>query len=188
NSPVLARRASSERAWTSGSNALTSGTSEASAFTFLPSPARRTRVNTDIAGSIPAGRASLIAMTAVLSRLRRDHAPVVILAAMVGTYVGVFGALTWHQQSNFGTFGFDMGIYDQAIWLLSRFKDPFVTVRGLEYFGHHVNPITVLFVPAYWLGAGPHFLYLAETAALALGAVPVWLLARDRLGSPWMAP
>ena len=75
---------------------------------------------------------------------------------MVGTYVGVFGSLTWHQQSNFGTFGFDMGIYDQAIWLLSRFKDPFVTVRGLEYFGHHVNPITVLFVPAYCLGAGPH--------------------------------
>ena len=111
----------------------------------------------------------------------------VVLAAMVGTYVGVFGSLTWRQQSNFGTFGFDMGIYDQAIWLLSRFKDPFVTVRGLEYFGHHVNPITVLFVPAYWLGAGPHFLYLIETAWMAAGAVPVWLLARDRLASGWGA-
>src|SRR5437773_9522621 len=93
-------------------------------------------------------------------RLRAMSAPARVLVGMIAAYVGVFGALTWQQQSNFGTFGFDMGIYDQAIWLLSRFKDPFVTVRGLEYFGHHVNPITVLFVPAYWLSAGPHFLSL----------------------------
>jgi len=116
-----------------------------------------------------------------------DRRPVVLLAALVVAYVVVFGRLTWAQQSNFGTFGFDMGIYDQGIWLLSRFKDPFVTVRGLEYFGHHVNPVTLAFVPFYWLGAGPHFLYLVETIWMALGAVPLWLLARDRLGNAWTA-
>jgi uncharacterized membrane protein len=110
-----------------------------------------------------------------------------VLAVLIVVYVTVFGTLTWMQQSNYGTFGFDMGIYDQGIWLLSRFEEPFVTVRGLNYFGHHVNPITVLFVPFYWLGAGPHFLYLLQTVWMALGAVPVWLLARDRLGSPWLA-
>lgn len=99
---------------------------------------------------------------------------------MVGLYVAVFGQLTWAQHANFATFGFDMGIYDQGIWLLSRFEDPFVTVRGLHYFGHHLNLVTVLFVPAYWLGAGPIFLYLVETVALAAGAIPLWLLARDR--------
>lgn len=111
---------------------------------------------------------------------------IVALGAMIAVYIGVFGALTWRQHANFGTFGFDMGIYDQGIWLLSRFNEPFVTVRGLDYFGHHVNPLTLLFVPAYWLGAGPHFLYLAQTVWLALGAVPIWLLARDRLGNPWV--
>jgi len=106
---------------------------------------------------------------------------------MIAAYVAVFGSLTWQQQSNFGTFGFDMGIYDQGIWLMSRFKDPFITVRGLEWFGHHVVGITFLIVPFYWLGAGPHFLYLFETAWLAVGAVPIWLLARDRLENPWAA-
>jgi len=106
---------------------------------------------------------------------------------MIAAYVAVFGSLTWQQQSNFGTFGFDMGIYDQGIWLMSRFKDPFITVRGLEWFGHHVVAITFLIVPFYWLGAGPHFLYLFETAWLAVGAVPIWLLARDRLENPWAA-
>ena len=113
--------------------------------------------------------------------------PVAVLGASIGLYSLVFGVLTWQQQSRFATFGFDMGIFDQGIWLVSRFKEPFVTVRGLNYFGNHVNVITVLFVPFYWLGAGPHFLYLIETLALAAGAIPIWLLARDRLANGWLA-
>ena len=113
--------------------------------------------------------------------------PTGVLAACVALYVLVYGQLTWAQQSNFGTFGYDMGIYDQAIWLLSRFRTPFDTVRGLNYFGFHVNLIAFALVPVYWLGGGPHALYLIETVALALGAVPLWLLARDRLGDEWLA-
>ena len=113
--------------------------------------------------------------------------PIIVLGLAMLVYVFVFGTLTWRQQSRFATFGFDMGIYDQGIWLVSRFKEPFVTVRGLNYFGHHVNLITVLFVPAYWLGAGPHFLYLVETLWLAAAAIPVYLLGRYYLESAWLA-
>lgn len=116
---------------------------------------------------------------------RPVQGPVTALALLVLTYILVFGTLTWRQQSNYGTFGFDTGIYDQAIWLLAHFKDPFVTIRGLNYFGNNVDPITVLFVPAYWLGAGPHFLFVAQTVWLAAGAVPVWLLGRDTFANPW---
>ena len=105
----------------------------------------------------------------------------------MAVYVAVFGVLTWRQQSNFGEFGFDLGIYDQSIWLLSRFKVPFSTIRGVNYFGHHVNLITFLFVPAYALGAGPHFLLFMQTLALAAGAVPIYLLGRDLLAEPTAA-
>jgi uncharacterized membrane protein len=132
------------------------------------------------------GTGSAAALATFEPWLGRLTAPAVVLGALIGAYVVVFGTLTWAQQSNFGTFGFDMGLYDQGIWLLSRFKEPFLTGRGLNFFGHHVNPITLLFIPAYWLGAGPHFLYLVETVWMALGAVPVWLLARDRLGNSWL--
>jgi uncharacterized membrane protein len=118
--------------------------------------------------------------------LGRLTVPAAALGAMVGAYAVVFGLLTWAQQSNFGTYGFDMGLYDQGIWLLSRFREPFLTGRGLNFFAHHVNPVTLLFIPAYWLGAGPHSLYLVETVWMALGAIPVWLLARDRLDSSWL--
>jgi uncharacterized membrane protein len=117
----------------------------------------------------------------------RGRAPAVALGGLIAAYVATFGTLTWFQHENFGTFGYDMGLYDQGIWLVSRFKDPFVTIRGLNFFAHHVNLITLLFVPAYWLGAGPHFLYLVETVWMALGALPLFLLARDRLESGWLA-
>ncbi len=113
------------------------------------------------------------------------RAPAVTLLVMVAAYVGVFGFLTLRQQARFGTFGFDMGIHDQGIWLLSQFREPFVTVRGLNYLGHHLNLICLLLVPAYWLGAGPSFLYLVETVGLAAGAVPVYLLGRDAFGGRW---
>ena len=81
----------------------------------------------------------------------------------------LFIALGWIRQERYATFSFDLGIYDQAVWLLSRFHDPFVTVRGLEFFGHHVNPILLLFVPFYWLGAGPLFLLVGPGGGAGVG-------------------
>jgi uncharacterized membrane protein len=109
------------------------------------------------------------------------------LAAMITIWSATFIALGWLRQARFATFSFDLGIYDQGVWLLSRFKDPFVTVRGLELFGHHVNAILLGFVPFYWLGAGPKFLLAAQVLVQASGAVAVYLLARDRLDDRWLA-
>lgn len=106
---------------------------------------------------------------------------------MVGAYTVLFGDLTWRLQSNYGTFGFDLGIFDQEIWLASRFRHTWITVRGLDMWANHVNPTIYLLVPFYWLGAGPHFLYLLQTFALAAAAIPLYLIARDRFDNDWLA-
>ena len=118
---------------------------------------------------------------------RRAPKPALVLTLLVGAYVAIFTALTWRHHNNFGTFGFDMGIFDQAIWLASRFGTTFMTTRGLDMWANHINPIVYLLAPFYWLGAGPKFLYLLQTTGLAAGAIPLWLLARDRLGDGWLA-
>lgn len=89
------------------------------------------------------------------------------------------------RHARFGTFAFDLGIYDQATWLLSEGRT-FITVRGLHVFAHHASPALLLYAPAYWLGAGPELLNASMVASQALGAVPVYLIARDRLPSRWM--
>src|SRR5262249_36564682 len=37
----------------------------------------------------------------------------------------------------------------------------------------------------YWLGAGPHFLNIAQVCIAALGAIPVFLLTRFRTANAW---
>jgi uncharacterized membrane protein len=106
---------------------------------------------------------------------------------MVLVFVLIFASLSYRQHVLLGTFGFDLGIFDQGIWLLSRFEEPFVTVRGLNFFGNHLNLTSVLLVPFYWLGAGPGFLNIVQVLALASGAIPLWLIARERLGNEWIA-
>ena len=112
-------------------------------------------------------------------------AALVLVAALVG-YVGLFGWLTWLQQANFGTFDFDLGVFDQEIWLAAHHWDALITIRGLTLWANHVNPIVYLLVPFYWLGAGPHVVYLVQVVALAGAAVPLWLLTRERAGA-WSA-
>jgi uncharacterized membrane protein len=111
--------------------------------------------------------------------------PEVVLGALVALWSFEFIRLPMLRYDHFGTFGFDLGIYDQGTWLLSRGNDPFVTIRGLELFGHHANVFLLLLAPFYWLGAGPIFLLVVQVVAQASGAIAVFLLARDLLRSKW---
>ena len=113
------------------------------------------------------------------------HPAGVLVGLGVVLFALVFGSLGVMNHRNFGTWSYDMGIYDQGFWLLSR-GEQFMSVRGMNFWGHHFNVIAFAFAPAYWLGAGPEFLYVVQAIALALGAVPTYLIARDKLQSPWM--
>jgi uncharacterized membrane protein len=113
--------------------------------------------------------------------------PTIILGFMILIYVVEFGRLTWSQQSNFGTLDYDLGIFDQEVWLSAHHLNPFLSIRGLNMWANHVNPVIYLLVPFYWLGAGPHFLLFVQTLALAGAAIPLWLLAKDRFRSAWLA-
>ncbi len=119
-------------------------------------------------------------------QVRTIHPAAWLTAAGALLFALIFGKLGVQHQDNFGTWSYDMGIYDQGFWLVSRGGQSFMTVRGLEFWGQHVNLIVVAFVPFYWLGAGPSFLYVAQAVGLGAAALPIYLIARDRFAKPWM--
>ena len=125
-----------------------------------------------------------------LARWRSDlgwvpaHLPVIVLMAAYATY---FSRLTVEMHRGYGTPGYDMGIFDQGIWLLSRFKAPFVTIMGRNLFGDHTSLILLLLVPVYWVYPHASALLIIQSTLLALGALPVYLLARGRLHNNVMA-
>ena len=109
-----------------------------------------------------------------------------LLWLAVSAYVAVFAGLTFRLYDRFATTSYDLAIFDQAAWLISRGHSPFVTVRGLPLLADHFSLILYPLAPLYWLWPSAKALLLAQTLALALGALPLYALARKRLGSaPW---
>lgn len=114
----------------------------------------------------------------------RFGAPAVVLIAAMLVFFAVMGRLIWLRHARYGTFDFDLGHHDQAIWLLSRGKG-FITVSGMPVLGHHFTVAYFAVAPLYWLGGGPQLLDLLQTAALAVAAVPIYVHAKHRLGNEW---
>ena len=116
---------------------------------------------------------------AMLRRLL-PHLPLVLL---IGAYFAWFSDLSVQVYDAYAAPGYDMGIFDQGVWLLSRFHAPFVTVMGRDLFGDHTSFVLLLAVPLYWIAPAAQTLLVLQTALLAGAAVPVYLVARRRSGS-----
>ena len=95
--------------------------------------------------------------------------------------------MTVRNHQGWGTFGFDFGLYDQAMWLMSRFKAPFVTIMGRNLFGDHTSFILLPLVPFYWLWPDGRVLLIAQSCALGLAAIPIYLIGRRVLDRSWQA-
>ncbi len=129
----------------------------------------------------------------VVRRLRRlgdigrnPHPPVLFLVVLMLCFAWRFSVLVVQRHNQFLSFDYDLGIYDQGIYLLGHGRQ-FLTVRGLRFLGHHWNPATALFVPAYRLGAGPNLLDVSQAIAVTSAAVPVFLATRKLTRSGWIA-
>jgi uncharacterized membrane protein len=105
-------------------------------------------------------------------------APRFMVAFAMLLFVGVFASLHVRNHRAFGSLAYDTAIYDQAVWLMGRTTNPFMTVRGLYVHGHHVNPFLFLLVPISWLGGGAEAFLVAQTVSFACGAIPIFGLTR----------
>ncbi len=121
------------------------------------------------------------------SRITSITLPQALLAAAVTLYVAYFTQRTLDIHHALGTATYDSALYDQGIWLLSRFETPFVTLMGRNLFGDHTSFVLLLLVPAYWVFPAAGTMFFAQSAAIGLGAVPVFLYGRTRLRSEWWA-
>ena len=109
------------------------------------------------------------------------------LVGMMAYYAFHFSQVTVGLLQAFDQSAYDMAIPDQGIWLLSRFHAPFVTVMGKDLFGDHTSFIFLFLVPLYWVYPHAADLLVLQAMSLALGALPVYLLARHLLRSTTLA-
>ncbi len=113
----------------------------------------------------------------------RGRWPLLLVGLLMALYLAYFGWFTLRAYDVFTYQAHDLGIYDQAVWntahgrpFRSTLEEPYDTLLG-----DHVEPILLPIALVYLLWASPKVLLLIQTAALALGALPVYWLARDGL-------
>jgi uncharacterized membrane protein len=100
------------------------------------------------------------------------------LIALVALYTLVF---FWLALRQFNVFGRDQSIYgdyDNMFWWTLNGKPFFLTVYQMPEFAMHAAFFWVFLLPFYWLAPGVPTLLFLQTLAIALGAVPVFLLAK----------
>jgi len=120
-----------------------------------------------------------------VSRLRFPT-PRELLVAGIAAYAAGFAALSVLRQDAFSTGRFDLGNMVQAVWSTAHGHPLRVTdLHGdqISRLGAHVDPILVLFAPLWWIWPSPEMLLVVQAIAVALGALPVYWLARKHLGS-----
>ncbi|MFI8961111.1 DUF2079 domain-containing protein [Streptomyces sp. NPDC053493] len=73
------------------------------------------------------------------------------------------------------TTGYDLGIFEQAVRAYADLRAPVVPLRGegFNLLGDHFHPLLAALAPLYRLFPSPLTLLVAQSALLALGAVPL---------------
>ena len=105
----------------------------------------------------------------------------------IGVALSAFARLATLRWQSFETNSFDLAFFDQIIFNTSRgrwFETSFVSYN---FAGQHLEPILLAYVPAYWLGAGPYFLTISQSAVAALAAIPLYFFARRLTHQPAIA-
>ncbi len=127
-------------------------------------------------------------MTASINRVvsrstarRRDLQWRTLVWAGTALYGAIHTGLIVSRYHRFGLYTFDFGIFDQGLWLLSRFEDPFVTLRGLNLFADHSSYLMVLLSPLYWLWADSRLLMTLTVVAISSAAPLLYGIGR-RIG------
>jgi uncharacterized membrane protein len=115
-----------------------------------------------------------------------DHHEGRVALGMVLLYVVVFGSLSLVRHWAFHSTANDLAVFDQVLWntVHGRFMESTLSLERCDphnFFLDHFSPALLMIVPLYAVVQRPETLIAFQTVALALGAWPIYLLARRYL-------
>jgi len=105
------------------------------------------------------------------------------LGIIILIYILYFTAVSFLRYDNFFTGRFDLGNMDQTVWntihgRIFQITDPNGTTN-ISRLAFHADFILILISPLYLIWSSPEMLLLLQSVVLGLGAVFVYLIARN---------
>jgi uncharacterized membrane protein len=119
--------------------------------------------------------------------------PILALPAKLGLLGGmvlissiIFFVCSSVRHALFQSGAFDLGIFDQALYLISQGQPPIPSLIGFHILGDHAAWILYLLALFYKIYPDVHWLFAIQAIALSIAAVPIHQLARQAgLQSNW---
>ncbi len=93
----------------------------------------------------------------------------------------LYSALAIIRHDHFQSQGIDFSTYDQALWLYSRFENPYSTINNLIDLADRFRPIMIPLSSLYWFSDNERLILLFQAVILSAAIFPIWLIARKYL-------
>jgi len=110
-----------------------------------------------------------------------------LVFVLIAVYTLVFSSYTIFMHYAFKTYAWDLGIFTQSLWTtVNKNKLFYYTIElpvnpSGSFLGTHFSPILFLIVPIYALFQSPLTLLILQSFVLAVGAMPVYWIAKEQL-------
>jgi uncharacterized membrane protein len=140
--------------------------------TFLTCVSRRT--TTDALAPVPSPHP----VTPLSTHPRSSRSAHLALGAAILVYTATCSALTAGLWFNLRLPHGDSAMYEEHLWNLEHGKGFRSYLDQGLFLGEHIQVVHVLFLPLHLIWPHHLLLEICESAAVALGAIPVFLLAR----------
>jgi uncharacterized membrane protein len=98
---------------------------------------------------------------------------------MMGASIVILFICSSLRHFLFQSAAFDLGIYDQVIYLMSQGQPPISSFLGFHHLGNHAAFSVYLLALLYKIYPTIYWLFAVQAAGLSLGALPIWYLALD---------
>ena len=79
----------------------------------------------------------------------------------------------------FNSNAFDLGIFDNGIYLISQFKEPYVAFRNLHILGDHGAWILYAIALFYLIYPSIYWLFIVQSLAFSLALIPIYYLSKQ---------
>jgi len=112
----------------------------------------------------------------------RIRSRIIALVLVLGVAATYYAACSLLIHYSFHSFGWDLGLFDQLLWNLSRGNGWEYSFREMSYLGDHFQPLLLVLVPLVSLDMGPVPLLVVQAIALAAAAIPLFASVRALSG------
>lgn len=114
-------------------------------------------------------------------KILKHHPYEILLTLLIVVYAAVFSYMSVLRMYTFNSHYFDLGIMNQVSYNTAQGRFLEMTNQELERntsrVAIHFDPLLALFAPFYYLYNGSEVLLVGQAVLIALGAIPMYLLA-----------